>query len=112
MAGKKKISECYKSPTFKKQDKDGYNDAVDYAQQRVEEVVNNIYNDNFPTDGKCSKRYDCFTGCTPLYIPDQNKEMNLHYIRSVIEGIFMEGRMFGFMEGRYYERETNQEKAD
>lgn len=104
------LSDCYVSPLFEQADKKWYDDNVKYNQREIEEVVERIYMDYFPTDKKCSKSYDCFTGCTPIYIPDQNKKQHLDQIRDSIEHIFMLGRMFGLAEARYYNEQIKQEK--
>lgn len=104
------LSDCYVSPLFEEADKKWYDDNVKHNQREIEEVVERIYKDDFPTDRKCSKSIDCFTGCTPIYIPDQNKEKHLDQIRDSIEHIFMLGRMFGLAEARYYNEQIKQEK--
>ncbi len=103
MAKKKPPSACYNSPTFKKRNKEWYEMQVSDAQRLIDDVVRKIYNDDFPTDRKCSKRIPLFNGCTPIYFPDKGKEAHLEEIRNVLEDIFMVGRMFGIAEARYAE---------
>jgi hypothetical protein len=101
MAKNKTTSVCYNAPNFKKGDKDGYNILVRDAQRQIEDAVKAIYDGEFPTDEKCSKRIHAFTGCTPLYLPDKQKDKHLEEIRSAMEEIFMAGRMFGLSESRF-----------
>ena len=100
MAKKKPTSACYVSPTFKKRNKEWYETQVSDAQRLIDDVVRKIYNDDFPTDKKCSKRIPLFNGCTPIHLPDNGKEAHLEEIRNVLEDIFMVGRMFGLAEAR------------
>ena len=101
MAKKKKIKDCYQSPLFEQGDKDGYDYQVKHTQDMIDEVAKRIYNDDFPTDRKCSNRINAFNGCTPIYLEDKSKEVHLEQIRNALESIFMEGRMFGMLESRF-----------
>lgn len=99
----KRENYCYYAPVLKKKNSEWYKEQVQRAKNLIGEVTEKIYNDEFPTDRNCSKRIHAFTGCTPIYIADKEKELHLAQIREVIEQVFVAGRMFEVAQQRSLE---------
>ena len=98
MANREKY--CYYAPVLKKNQPEWFEQEVEQAKRIIDDVTEKIYNGEFPSDAKCSKRIHAFNGCTPIYLPDKDKEMHLGQIRSVLEEVFMRGRMFEMAQQR------------